>query len=246
MTRPRHQAEPFCLQLEQLGAQVYRFPVIEIEGITPDPALLHPTKSYDMLIFTSSNAVHGAAALLDNLNTPGCQIAAIGKKTAQTLHQTGFTIHIQPQQTFNSESLLALPTMQAVADKHILIIKGEGGRQLLQKTLQRRGAIVDCLAVYRRRKPVASQSLLNRLKTAKIDIITLTSAESGINLLTMLNAQHYPWLSTATLLLGSKRIQNVLNRKKLNNPMLVANNPSDATMVEALLDLSQDYNRIAP
>lgn len=231
-----HQAEFFCQQLEQLGASVYRFPVMEIQFIPADEPLCTPTKPLDILIFTSSNAVHGALDTLGRSDLKHCKIAAIGRKTAQQLHQAGVQVDLQPAQHYNSEALLDLPELQHIAGKRILIVKGEGGRQHLQSTLTARGAQVRCLPVYRRKIPEYSPSILNKLQSAKIDIITLTSAESGINLFSLLDKKHYPWLTTATLILGSQRIHTVLMKKQLKNPCSIASNPSDPEMLTTVLE----------
>lgn len=289
VTRPQHQAEPFCQTLEHAGATVFRFPTIEIKAASPNKqtldALTH-LNLQNILLFTSSNAVHfslswlkpfisspinsASTSITSSYKKPKLpfKIAAIGKKTALALEQQQLHVDIFPEDTFNSESLLALPEMQSVANKNILIIKGSGGRTILHDSLQRRGANVQKANVYYRQRPIPDIQMLSTLKSQKIDIITLTSAESSENLFAMLKNELPTW-SESTLLLGSKRIhQTIYNsasynsasysspsghsgndnnasnndkKTKATHPYWIAKNPSDDAMFSALLEWKEQH-----
>ena len=62
---------------------------------------------------------------------PRLEIAAIGQATARALARHGVAPALQPDYEFTSEALLALPRFQRVTGQHILIVRGEGGRELL-------------------------------------------------------------------------------------------------------------------
>ncbi len=250
VTRPEHQADEFCLMLKNAGAKPVRLPTLKIEETTQQDHTLRLLKQVDqqnIIIFTSSNAVEFASGYMDSLlsSQHTYTVAAIGKKTTQALQKKNIHVDIQPEKYYNSESLLALADMRQVKNKRILIIKGEGGRTLLGDTLKARGAIVEHANVYVRRCPTLSDHLLNTLKSEKIDIITLTSAESSENLLSLLSDQPIKWLTNATLLLGSQRIYDVIaSRQTLSdNPHWIAENPSDDAMFAALLALSEHRKR---
>jgi uroporphyrinogen-III synthase len=235
VTRPQHQATFFQQILEEKGANVILFPTLVI---TPLPITLtsSPIGVADILIFTSPNAVNFSHALLTSPLIPlkTCSIAAIGKKTATTLNKMNIPIDLLPQHPYNSESLLKHSSLQSIINKIIIIIKGEGGRNLLSEKLRKRGAKVIELAVYKRKCPIPTQHCLNQLKQKKIDMITLTSSESAYNLFTLLNKQD--WLPHTPLLVGSPRIQQALHTQGINNPFFVASNPSDETMLQTLLE----------
>ncbi len=250
VTRPKHQAEPFCQMLEQAGAKVLRFPVIEIIPIPLDKKKCKPANQQDMIIFTSSNAVQFSLDWLEEsmIESPlTCKIAAIGKKTALLLEANDITIDSQPSHDYNSESMLALPALQSVNvyNKNLLIIKGKGGRTLLADTLKTRGANIQTVNVYRRDRPTPEDSMLQTLHTEKIDIITLTSVESGNNLFKILKKNNISWLSDVTFLLGSSRIHSTIKsainsafkKKGLKCLCVIAENPTDDKMYAALLKM---------
>lgn len=65
---------------------------------------------------------------------------AIGRTTALALHTvSGQHIHY-PLDREISEVLLQLPELQNIAGKNALILRGNGGRELLGATLTERGA----------------------------------------------------------------------------------------------------------
>ncbi|MEE9303010.1 MAG: uroporphyrinogen-III synthase [Thiotrichaceae bacterium] len=271
VTRPQQQAQPFCQRLEQAGAKVFHFPTIHIESTELDEQTLqtlNQLEQQDIILFTSVNAVHFCLPWLQSfinknakppntssLNLP-FQIGAIGKKTAQHLRDNHLNVPILPSNNFNSESLLALPAMQSIAHKNILIVKGKGGRSLLRDSLQARGANVKCVSLYSRQCPVLDKQMLNDIQSQKIDIITLTSVESSENLFSLLKDQSIKWLAGSTLLLGSQRIYRALsdsnNRDNIRddirnhirerkNPFWVAKNPTDDAMFAALLEWKKQH-----
>ena len=75
---------------------------------------------------------------------------AIGRTTALALHTvSGFNIHY-PLDREISEVLLQLPELQNIAGKRALILRGNGGRELIGETLTTRGADVDFCECYQR------------------------------------------------------------------------------------------------
>jgi len=110
--------------------------------------IIEQIQRFDTIIFISPNAVeHGLNQLqsLSALNS-NIQLATIGQGSAKALKsKLGKQPDICPQENFNSEGLLATEAMQNVANKRILIIRGNGGREHLKNVLQQRGAIVEYL-----------------------------------------------------------------------------------------------------
>ncbi len=180
ITRPREQAVELALRIEQLGANALLFPLLEIEPVRDEQRLreqISRLKQADIAIFISPNAVrHGMAAIEAAGGIPSAvRVAAVGQASAQALSTLSMAGVIAPTQRFDSEAVLALAEMQSVAGKRVMIFRGDGGRELLGDTLTARGARVEYVACYLRRKPDMNVS---RMIAAAPSAISVTSSEA--------------------------------------------------------------------
>src|SRR6202451_2160323 len=85
--RPEQQAMPLCRLLEIQGASTLRLPAIEIKAIgnwRETAARLGALENFDVIIFTSANAVRFGASLLDQKRE--LTLAAMGPATARALN----------------------------------------------------------------------------------------------------------------------------------------------------------------
>jgi uroporphyrinogen-III synthase len=127
VTRPEHQAMPLCRLLEAQGATTWRLASLEIKPFGEQRAMsarIGALESYDLIIFTSANAVRFGAALLGEKRD--LQLAAIGAATARALNHAGYRVAFTPAETPNSEGLLAHPRLEHLTGHRILMIKGRG------------------------------------------------------------------------------------------------------------------------
>ncbi|MCX7139646.1 MAG: uroporphyrinogen-III synthase, partial [Proteobacteria bacterium] len=158
LTRPAGQAAQLAGLIRAAGAEPVLFPTLEILEATdsrPLAALLERLDLFDLAVFISANAVHRGLSQVGARSSwpPGLRVAAVGSASARALHSHGFEAVIVPAQGFDSEALLALPELQDVAGKRVVIFRGDGGRELLGDTLRARGAAVEYAACYRRALP---------------------------------------------------------------------------------------------
>lgn len=231
ITRPALQAEGLCKHIVDLGGTVLRLPALSIEV---QPVALSATH-YDLLIFISSNAVqHGQAILKAQ---PQARIAAVGLATAQALQALGYRIDVTPEQAGNSEALLAHPLLMN-PPTNILIVRGNGGRELLRDTLTARGSTVDIAEVYTRRPAVTDATQLaavtQQLQAGELDIISITSVET-LQALDALFAPDTRQLAHAcTLLAGSARIASAARDAGWQGECVIADSPEDVRLVAAL------------
>jgi len=187
VTRPRAQAAELVELIQNKGGNALCFPVIDIvprdeSAIEADSSLL---PAPDIALFVSRNAVaHGLAY------AAGATRGAVGPTTAAAIEAGGQTVEIQAANGFDSESLLAEPTLQNVSGTNIRIIRGDGGRELLADTLRERGATVDYLSVYERVLPDCSPELLAEVETTwrggGLHAITVMSVRTLRNLIALL------------------------------------------------------------
>ena len=240
VTRPAHQAQTLSDLIERHGGHAIRFPVLEIVPKTDTDFLQRIThlNDYHIALFISPNAVtHAIEAINAHGGMPAnLQIGAVGQATAAALAALNCPVHIFPQHKFDSESLLALPALQAVRDKNIVIFRGQGGRELLAETLRQRGAHVHYGECYQRRKPDNNaQLLLKHWAQHKLDIIIITSVEGLHNLMDMVGLQAQDTLLRTPLLVVSERMAQEARKLGFKSTLVCAAKASDEEIVTSLL-----------
>jgi len=152
-TRPAGQAAGLLSALAALGAEPLNFPVIGIQACDPAPLRGLDLAAFELAFFVSANAVAQTLAVRPRADWPATlRVATVGPASARALEEQGFAQVIAPTTGFDSEAVLALPefSADALAGRQVLILRGEGGRELLAETLRLRGAQVSSLDCYRR------------------------------------------------------------------------------------------------
>jgi uroporphyrinogen-III synthase len=234
VTRPAPQCALLCEEIVRQGGSAIPFPAVEIEPVVIAAAAA-PVE-FDLVVFVSVNAVeHGSALVSKGART---RIAAIGRATAAALAAAKLAADIVPDAGFTSESLLAHPQLQLASGARVLIVHGEGGRELLKETFVTQGMTVETLEVYRRKRPQVDAARVAELEARwsdeGIDVVTVTSIETLENLQAMLTEHGRQLLSSTTLLVPSRRIVAAAVGAGLRNDAIVAAGADDASMVGAL------------
>jgi len=240
VTRPAHQAEHLCQLIEQAGGTAIRLPVIEIAApndIQTAQDKLSQLENFSIAIFTSANAADGLFQLAPpTFKWPSqLQVAAIGKRTASCLKAHTIAVNIIPDQGFNSESLLQSAVMNSVAGKKIIICKGEGGRMLLADSLTQRGAHIETVDLYQRKRPNEGLRNIQRAgKSGSIDLFVVTSNEGLQNLFEMATENEREWLLTTPLVVISERTAQLAKTLGFSHKPVVADEASDEGLLNSL------------
>jgi uroporphyrinogen-III synthase len=231
---------PLCRLLETQGASTLRLPAVEIRPVgnrRETAARLGALENFDVIIFTSANAVRFGASLLDQKRD--LTLAAIGPATARALNLAGYRVAVQPRDNFDSEGLLLHPKLEHPAGGRILIIKGAGGRSLLEQELAHRGAAVVAADVYERvpaaPSPEQLAAALDGLTTGALQVITATSLEIAGNLLNIAGAALRSEFERAHWLVPGERIVQGLLELGLHAPVVPAESAEDHDLVAALI-----------
>jgi uroporphyrinogen-III synthase len=215
VTRPREQADGLAQRIEQLGGTAFRLPAIEIEDLQdlgPILALIDRLDEFELAIFISPSAVSKAMNLIrmrrgERRWPERLRVAAIGRGSRRALEQLGFHDVIAPSAHADSEALLGLPELTAVAGRRVVIFRGDGGRELLGDTLRARGAEVSYAECYRRGRPrVDCAPLLAAWARGAVHAVTVSSGEGLGNLYDMLGKLGQQWLRTTPLFVPHERL----------------------------------------
>jgi uroporphyrinogen-III synthase len=233
VTRPEAQSKALIEKIQAHGGLPICVPVITIEATTSSEWASTNLTQADWLIFVSTNAVdiffdHWQGALSHQV-----QYAAVGAATAKALRQRGIRVNCQPETSNGSEGLLIQAAMQSVAGQHIVIVRGQGGREHLAEILSERGASIQYIEVYRR--GLAEPNPAQREAAMMADVVICTSVASVDNLCTIF-ADDIGLLLTKKLLVVSERIRTHALAQGFQQ-VSVSAEASDDSMLTTLMEM---------
>ncbi|MGN5010765.1 uroporphyrinogen-III synthase [Aeromonas veronii] len=207
VVRPAIQAAELVQLLRQHGHAPLCCPLLETVAGSELPLLPDLLRSADAVIAVSIHAVHFAHDFLlqTGQTWPHIEYFAVGQASADAFAAIGITA-ICPDDP-RSEGLLALPALQQVAGKRVLILRGNGGRDLIASTLASRGALVHYCAAYERYYPeLDGDTLTHHWQAAGLDSLLITSGELLQRLLELVPDHQRPWLFDRLLVVPSPRV----------------------------------------
>jgi uroporphyrinogen-III synthase len=172
ITRPRRQAETLAAAVAAIGRTPVILPLLEISPAVDQAALaqvLGRLREYALVAFVSPNAVDAAFAHIGAW-PDGVDIAVVGEGSRAALAQHGVdgtrvAIHSprDPARS-DSEQLLQALDLARLAGRRALVVRGDGGRELLPDALRAAGCTVDTVAAYRRAVPRLDPGLAASLR----------------------------------------------------------------------------------
>lgn len=239
VTRPAAQADKLVSLLIQQGAVPVLLPLIEIKAIDASHWPIIDWRKIDWLIFVSRNAVQHFCAGLPQKLPPRLPCVAIGSGTAQAMCEQGLSVSLQPEISNGSEGLLTLPEMQQLNDQKIVIVRGQGGRELLADTLQARGAKIRYIEVYSRQLPKVGST--QKLAALDADILLVTSVQSVANLLNIF-AENKLEICAKPLIVLSERIKQYALAQGFSD-IVVTDNASDEAIMQRLTEIGAEHGQ---
>ena len=240
LTRPAGQGAALAQRLQAEGASVLLLPLLAIAPTSLQACdLLDNMQSSDWLIFISPNAVRMALDLLPQTSwPPHVQIAAVGKGTARALHAAGCPKVLAPDDGADSESLLRLPDLAQVSGQRVLLMRGEGGRELLAQTLEQRGAQVAHALLYRRiavPPDIAALQAQSQAQSLTLSLCFVITSSEALQVLFAAaeQAQALDWLRAQCFVFAHPRIAAFAQSLQLNRGIM-AQSPEDDAVFAAL------------
>ena len=234
-TRPAHQARTVTEAARAVGMAVIACPTLSIR------CLPFPTVAAQCWVFTSVNAVR--CYLAQESHLPQGRLIAIGPATAEALQQAEKEVPpiFSLPKNFNSEEVLEMPIFDpknGPSGQTVAIVKGEGGRTLLQKSLSARGWAVEVVTVYRRVRRRLCEGW-TMFRQAPQPLLLAMSVEAVEALLAAVPEVDRHWLMRVPVAALSGRIGQALQAKGWQGPVYVAPRSDGDGMIQLLTTLGQ-------
>lgn len=241
VTRPSPAGEQLVGRLRALGRVAYHAPLIDFApgaDLSKLPQALAQLNANDLVFVLSQHAVNYANSVINRagLQWPAhVSYYAIGRTTALAMHRISSLPIEYPRGREISENLLLMPALQQLSGKQALIMRGNGGRELIGETLTERGAVVSYYECYQR-TPVhydgAEQSA--HWQRAGINTLVVTSGEMLQQLYTLVpDYYRTSWLLHCHLIVVSERLAT-LARELGWSTIRVADNADNDALMRAL------------
>lgn len=252
ITRPRGRGELLADAIHAAGGQVREVPLLAVAplDLNTDADLCAATETklrqldrYDMAIAISINAVEQGlrwASVFWPHWPPQPRWFGIGAATAEALASWGVS-GTAPAAGMNTEALLALPELQQLIGKRILIVRGVGGRETLATALRERGARVEYAECYRRVEPTLNAAE-RALLAEPVDAICVNSAETLTNLWNNLPVAAQPSICRRALIVPSARVAEKACELGFKH-VVIADNAGTAATLNALATLATPEQR---
>lgn len=245
VVRPEPQASSLSQALLAAGHQPVTSPLLSfVDGNELDrlPELLSPLSSQDYVIAVSVQAVNftHTALLSKGLAWPTAHYIAVGEATGNAFAAVGILDAAVPDDP-RSEGIIALPGLDELTERRVVILRGNGGRHMIAPTLTGRGARVDYCEVYRRQyRSDPAGELVKSWQSQGVDSIIITSGGLLSHIVQLATASAKDWLLSRLLIVPSIRVveeakelgfTQIINAEGASNQALIAaldeRNPND-------------------
>ncbi|EGU36208.1 uroporphyrinogen-III synthase [Vibrio ichthyoenteri ATCC 700023] len=244
VTRPGEQGKALCHQLQLHGVKALHHPLITIQAGEHLSSLPLQLRDIDIVIAVSQHAVKFARRVLTDQQVDWPQsitYLAVGQKTA---HYLGKAVqqNVNYPEVSDSEHLLSMPQLNDIVGKRILILRGNGGRELIFDTLIQRQAQVEYCEVYKRENLAFRSELTVPLwQDNQVDRLVITSSGQLNFFIQQTMPQYQSWLQQLTLFVPSERIANEARRFGFHS-VVNTGSASNQDLLATLWPNKQDEN----
>ena len=239
ITRPKDQMLELAQSLKAVGNLAISAPLIRIKYLELVPNELMQLLDWsDIIIFTSQNTISPTIGRIKNMQIFNeKKIFAIGKKTQECLLAKKISQVFIPKGTNSTEGLLMLNELSQfhIANKNILIVKGQGGRKKLRYNLLERGAHLKYIDSYLRQETNISISQV--LQTEDIttpDLIIITSGSILLSLVKKIRSENLNALFSTPLIVVSRRLAKIARRLGFIGAIRIAENANDESIIDLI------------
>ncbi len=189
VTRAKAQASELSDLIRAQGGEPIECPTIDF--IPPDDwaevdAAIEQLATYHWLVLTSVNGVKAFMQRLwhhgrDARALAGLQVCCIGPRTAEEVRRFGIDADLVPE-TFQAEGLIDVLKRAGVSGQRVLLARAAQAREILPEELERSGAFVRVVKVYKTVVPVIERERVQQLfRDHLIDVVTFASSSTVRN-----------------------------------------------------------------
>ncbi|MEE9334751.1 MAG: uroporphyrinogen-III synthase [Granulosicoccaceae bacterium] len=230
ITRASHQAQGFIDACQQLGYNTTHLPCIEISATDNTPNF-DAIDSADLILLTSVNAIDYAHHLRP-LPWPATA-TGIGNVSTAWLAKLGQQQIQEAVPPFTSEGFIEQLKQGAI--KKLVVIKGDGGRNVIQSACAELGIQCSTVEVYKRILPQHHRVDVDTLLASNPPTIICATSNAVLeNLLTLAPQILKPQLLSLPLVVNSERGVVLAKELGFTSDVVVANPPGDEGQLQAL------------
>ncbi len=242
ITRPQTQGLQLQQALQAVGITSICQPLFQYQQATSQQQIAQQLQGFApaIVIFISAAAVEFAdqAWRLNHWLTSDIEIIAVGSATKAALAKRDISA-ICPD-SHDSEGILALAQLKQLDEnKNILIVRGDGGRELLASELTKCGAAVQYLESYQRAWLNVSTQDISRWQQENISGIIITSNALLQRVVELVNINDKFWQNTCLWLVASERIKQTATQLGLHK-VINTHGASDQAIIKTLQTMGSD------
>ena len=237
VTRSVEDVDRLAERLTSDGHLAVKLPLLAIEPLQSSLDIGNLPGSTTAIIYTSVNAVrHGFEAISGVTPNEGLVTIAVGAKTRDALGEKG--VRAESPAREDSEGILAFLESFDQSPTHVVLVKGQGGRDLIETRLARLGIHLTIIECYRRIWPeVPEANFLSAVSIESPSIIHIASGETLTRLTDLCWVHGVDALDAHTLVLPSQRVANQARELGWQS-RIVADGAGDEALLKAVADLS--------
>lgn len=240
ITRPAGKADHLLQQLDELNIVYHYQPVITTQTVQLKPHDIQMLQQAEWIILVSLSAVHALEQQVDP-NHITAPLIAVGDTTAAAMRRwTGREVLVPKDQ--RSEGVLALPALLDVAGSRIVIVRGNGGREVIKQGLCQRGALVRYVQSYRRLPlPLDGALLSEQWQKQDIRYIVATSNEILQRIFALVPVAQHEWLLQRDWILVSPRARDSALQLGIPPAQIhLAANANDDALLQTIQQLTRN------
>ena len=237
VTRSVEDVDRLAERLTSEGHLPIKLPLLAIEPLQSSVDIDNLPRTTTAIIYTSVNAVrHGFEAISQAMTNDGLATIAVGAKTRDALGKKG--VRAESPAREDSEGILAFLESLDQSPTHVVLVKGQGGRDLIETHLGRLGIHLTIIECYRRIWPdVSEANFLSAVSIESPSIIHVANGETLTRLTDLCWAHGVDAQNTHTLVVPSQRVADQARELGWQS-RIVADGAGDKALLKAVADLS--------